>query len=93
MQMTEIYYRSGSDISIFSHDNILEEMKLISLEMAILVWKPSGGHLQLHKKDLFFELVCQTYLLHFIVWKTFHKIGFCKDLRAIKPSVHQDCFS
>ena len=37
MQMTEIYYRSESDISIFSHDNILEEMKLISLEMAILV--------------------------------------------------------
>ena len=32
-------------------------MKLILLEMVVIVWKPSGGHLYLHNKVLFFSSV------------------------------------
>ena len=37
------YYRLWSNLSIFSHDKILEEMKLISPKIAVIVWKPSEG--------------------------------------------------
>ena len=87
------YQRLGSNLSIFYHDNISEEMRSISLEMAVIVWKPSGGQLHPYYNVLFFLFRWSDMSITFHWMKDFHKTWFCKDLTAIKPSVHQDCFS
>ena len=85
MQMTLDIIDWVLTFSIISHDSILEEVMLISLEKAVIVWVSPASPQQIS----IFLLKLSDLSITFRCMKDFHKIWLCEILTAVRPSLHQ----